>query len=91
MSAEIVPRDITIDGTAMTELGLMDVVLSSFNFPFDDGLLKNTEISIMSPLATPCPRCMSEDIDGLVFETNHGAIIACKTCNKFVKMNEEEE
>jgi len=27
----------------------------------------------------------------LVFETNHGAIIACKTCNKFVKMNEEEE
>ncbi len=93
MPSEIAPRDINPNGSAMTENGMMDVVKSTFHFPFQDGLLKHTEIYMMAPLTEECPRCKIKDIDdpiatidGYVFQTNHGTIIACNKCNKFVKL-----
>jgi hypothetical protein len=89
---QIVPKDINDDGTAMTSIGLMDVVESSFDFPFDDGMMFGTEIFMMAPLATDCPKCFSAKRDGVVFQTNHGEIVACRACNKFVKIvNEKNE
>ena len=89
---QIVPKDINDDGTAMTSIGLMDVVKSSFDFPFDDGMMVSTEIFMMTPLVSDCPKCLSTRKDGVVFRTNHGEIVACRVCNKFVKIvNEENE
>jgi len=87
---QIIPKDINDDGTAMTSLGLMDVVKSSFDFPFDDGLLEGTEIFMMAPLTSDCPKCGSTKRDGVVFQTNHGNILACRVCNKFVKIQNEK-
>ena len=85
----IVPKDINDDGTAMTSIGLMDVVQSSFDFPFDDGMMVATEIFMMAPLATASPKCLSTKRNGVVFRTNHGEIVACRVCNKFVKIINE--
>ena len=93
MSLGIVPRDINPDGSAMTESGMMDVVKSTFHFPFQDGMLRNTEIYLMALLTEECPRCKIKElddpvatIDGYVFQTNYGTIVACNKCNKFVKL-----